>query len=326
MKLTQLSTLPPWEGSITRNIADLAALVSLRKKDRPESLRMYWSGTLNRYGLSEILAGSSSLFGNKETFSVHENMPENIKYRGSLWGTATADALFSKNNGNSGLIIAVSTDDDHQDGRVWEAVNLAYSFGLENLFSFVFMLHREHGNLDGFKNSMKMLGEKYASFGWHVVLSRIRSEELDNVFSSSRTGTKVPTAVLIDVESKHSPEDSLSVDIKKFQMTVSRIVRKLPVVLFLLGNGQAPVAEMPGCYSCGSAVHLVDHLSRFYALRNVQPVALVSDPDDIMFLKGVKEKSAAPGLIVLPMELIYAEVEEIEESLRNSPEFWQNFL
>ena len=319
----QLSTLPPWEGSITRNIADLAALVSLRKKSRPESLRMYWSRTLNRYGLSNILAGSSSLFGNKESFSAYEN----IKYRGSLWGTAAADALFSKNNGNTGLIIAVSTDDDHQDGRVWETVNLAYSFGLDNLFSFVFMLHNEHRDLNGCENSIKMLGEKYASFGWHIVLSRIRSEELDNVFSSSRIVAKVPTAVLIDVESRQAaPEDSLSAELKKFQMTVSRIVRKLPVVLFLLGSGQIPVAEMPGCYSCGSAVHLVDHLSRFYALKKVQPLALVSDPDDIMFLKGVKEKSAASCLIVLPMELIYAEEEEIEESLRNSPEFRQNFL
>ena len=318
----QLSTLPPWEGSITRNIADLAALVSLRKKGRPESLCMYWWCTLNRYGLSNILAGSSSLFGNKEFFSAYEN----IKYRGSLWGTA-AEALFSKNNGNTGLIIAVSTDDDHQDGRVWETVNLAYGFGLDNLFSFVFILHNEHRDLNGCENSIKMLGEKYASFGWHIVLSRIRSEELDNVFSSSRIVAKVPTAVLIDVESRQAaPEDSLSADLKKFQMTVSRIVRKLPVVLFLLGSGLTPVAEMPKCYSCGSAVHLVDHLSRFHALKKVQLLALVSDPDDIIFFNGVKEKSAASCLIVLPMELLYAEEEDIEESLRNSPEFRQNFL
>jgi transketolase len=82
---------------------------------------------------------------------------------------AVGMALAAKINKQSHHIFCITSDGEHNEGQVWEAVMSAYKYKLNNLIN---IIDYNGIQIDGFTKDIMPLGslrKKYESFGWYVL-------------------------------------------------------------------------------------------------------------------------------------------------------------
>lgn len=110
---------------------------------------------------------------------------------------AVGMALVSKRERKSWKVYCVCSDGEHNEGQIWEAVLLASKFKLGNL---VAIMDRNNIQIDGFTEEvlpLEPLGEKYRSFGWHVVeVDGHNIRQLINAFEEAKRVIDRPTMII----------------------------------------------------------------------------------------------------------------------------------
>lgn len=82
---------------------------------------------------------------------------------------AVGMALAAKMAKTKNHIICITSDGEHDEGQVWEALMLANKYKLDNLINIV---DQNNIQIDGYTKDIMPLGslkKKYESFGWHVL-------------------------------------------------------------------------------------------------------------------------------------------------------------
>jgi len=82
---------------------------------------------------------------------------------------AVGMALVSKRARKKWRVYCVTSDGEHNEGQIWEAVLLAAKYRLGNLTA---IMDRNNIQIDGFTEEilpLEPLTEKYRAFGWHVI-------------------------------------------------------------------------------------------------------------------------------------------------------------
>ena len=82
---------------------------------------------------------------------------------------AVGMALVSKRARKKWRVYCVTSDGEHNEGQIWEAVLLAAKYRLGNLTA---IMDRNNIQIDGFTEEvlpLEPLAEKYRAFGWHVI-------------------------------------------------------------------------------------------------------------------------------------------------------------
>lgn len=82
---------------------------------------------------------------------------------------AVGMALSFKIDKKKNRVWCVTSDGEHNEGQVWEAIMLAAKYKLDNL---TFFIDRNNIQIDGFTNDvmpMDDIGQKYIEFNWHVL-------------------------------------------------------------------------------------------------------------------------------------------------------------
>lgn len=88
---------------------------------------------------------------------------------GSGLSQAVGMALVAKMDGKTWRTYCLTSDGEHDEGNLWEAVMLAAKYRLHNLTA---ILDRNNIQIDGFTEDvmpLESLRAKYEAFGWHVI-------------------------------------------------------------------------------------------------------------------------------------------------------------
>lgn len=92
---------------------------------------------------------------------------------------AVGMALAAKMNEEQHKIFCITSDGEHNEGQVWEALMLANKYKLNNLIN---IIDRNNIQIDGYTKDimpLKSLKKKYISFGWHVL--EVNGHKLDKI-------------------------------------------------------------------------------------------------------------------------------------------------
>ena len=111
-----------------------------------------------------------ALFGRKKTFAAANVFSLILSNASLLFATAVPlPALAAKIDGRDYKVFCLSSDGEHEEGSVWEAVMAAAHFNLNNL---CVLIDRNNIQTDGTTESvigLRDLKSKYSSFGWKVL-------------------------------------------------------------------------------------------------------------------------------------------------------------
>ncbi|MDY7028948.1 MAG: hypothetical protein SVR04_11680, partial [Spirochaetota bacterium] len=175
--------------------------------------RVYWSAQFEELSIRVILAMAGYL-SLEEALNCQQNMDVSgmelaRRCYGNTLGIAAGDALRAKMDGRRYQVFSIMGAADQQDGGVWEAANFAASHQLGNLVGIVFQPgaggidpKRSHSRID-------LLADKYASFGWHVVLMNGNNiRECMSTLGSVRNEDVCPTAIITDISPINSDADA----------------------------------------------------------------------------------------------------------------------
>ncbi len=204
------ATRPNVPGSLLSHV-DIAVLLYFKhlRHDPVHPLwddrdRVYWSAQFDELSMRVILAMAGYL-SLEEALTKDMNMDVfgmelSRRCCGNTLGIAAGDALRAKMDGREYEVFALMDAADQQDGGVWEAANFAASHQLGNLVSIVLQPGANEVDPKGSHSRIDLLADKYASFGWHVVLmngSNLR--ECISTLVSVRNEEVCPTAIITDI-------------------------------------------------------------------------------------------------------------------------------
>ena len=110
---------------------------------------------------------------------------------------AVGRALAAKTNKQSHLVYCVTSDGEHNEGQLWEAVMSAAKFGLDNL---IFIVDRNNIQIDGFTEDimpLESLKLKYEAFNWQVFETDGHDiEKLIEVFNLAKKSFGRPKVII----------------------------------------------------------------------------------------------------------------------------------
>ncbi|MGC9313550.1 MAG: transketolase C-terminal domain-containing protein [Sediminispirochaetaceae bacterium] len=175
--------------------------------------RIYWSAQFDELSMRVILAMAGYL-SLEEALAGQQNMDVSgmefgRRCYGNTLGIAAGDALRAKMDGRGYQVFSIMDAADQQDGGVWEAANFAASHQLANLVGIV--LQPGAGGIDPKRSHSRidLLADKYASFGWHVVLMNGNNiRECMSTLGSVRNEDVCPTAIITDISPISSEADA----------------------------------------------------------------------------------------------------------------------
>ncbi len=94
-------------------------------------------------------------------------------------------------------IFCISSDGEHNEGQVWEALMLANKYKLNNL---IIIIDRNNIQIDGHTKDimpLKSLRKKYESFGWHVLeINGHKFEEIITKLDQAKRHSAGPVVVI----------------------------------------------------------------------------------------------------------------------------------
>ncbi len=110
---------------------------------------------------------------------------------------AVGMALAGKMNRATYHIFCITSDAEHNEGQLWEAVMTANKYGLDNLINIV---DCNDIQIDGYtKNIMPLLSlrKKYESFGWHVIeINGHNHKQIITTLNKAKNYKSGPVAIL----------------------------------------------------------------------------------------------------------------------------------
>ncbi|VVB66022.1 1-deoxy-D-xylulose-5-phosphate synthase [Candidatus Gugararchaeum adminiculabundum] len=110
---------------------------------------------------------------------------------------AAGMALVAKREKKSWKVYCVCSDGEHNEGQIWEAVMFASKYKLGNLIA---IMDRNNIQIDGFTEQimpLEPLGEKYRSFGWHVIeVDGHNMQQLINACNEAKRVIERPTMII----------------------------------------------------------------------------------------------------------------------------------
>jgi len=110
---------------------------------------------------------------------------------------AVGMAIVSKAEKKKWRTYAVLSDGEHQEGQTWEAAMLAGKYHLGNLTA---IIDRNNIQIDGYTEEicpLEPLGEKYRSFGWHVIdVDGHNIKKIIDACEESRAVYEKPTVII----------------------------------------------------------------------------------------------------------------------------------
>jgi len=110
---------------------------------------------------------------------------------------AIGTALAAKLDEKSHRIYCATSDGEHNEGQVWEAVLTAAKYKLNNLTA---ILDRNNIQIDGYTEDvmpLDSLAEKYEAFGWHVIeVDGHNIEQIVNACEEAKTIYEKPTMII----------------------------------------------------------------------------------------------------------------------------------
>ncbi|MDD6042878.1 MAG: transketolase [Eubacteriaceae bacterium] len=106
-------------------------------------------------------------------------------------------ALANKMDGNPGRVYTLLGDGELQEGLVWEAAMSAAHYGLDNLVAIVDFNGLQIDGRNDDVMTVKPIDEKFAAFGWNVVvIDGHNFEEIFDAFDKARACKGKPTAII----------------------------------------------------------------------------------------------------------------------------------
>lgn len=116
---------------------------------------------------------------------------------GSGLSQASGMALAGKMDKKSWRVVCLTSDGEHNEGNIWEAVMLAGKYKLDNLVS---LIDRNYIQIDGFTEDVMPLDSlkgKYESFGWHALeIDGHDFNQIIEAFEKAKTVVGKPTVVI----------------------------------------------------------------------------------------------------------------------------------
>lgn len=116
---------------------------------------------------------------------------------GSGLSQAIGMALAAKLDGKKYWIYCITSDGEHQEGNIWEAVMFAGKHRLNNLIA---VMDRNNIQIDGFTEDvmpLEPLRAKYEAFGWHVLeVDGHNFEEFISAVSEAQAIYEKPTMII----------------------------------------------------------------------------------------------------------------------------------
>jgi transketolase len=110
---------------------------------------------------------------------------------------AAGMALVGKRENKRWRVYCITSDGEHDEGQIWEAVMFAAKYKLGNLTA---IMDRNNIQIDGFTEDvmpLEPLAEKYRSFGWHVVeIDGHNVREIIDACERSRAVFNKPTMII----------------------------------------------------------------------------------------------------------------------------------
>ncbi|MDO8684375.1 MAG: transketolase, partial [Armatimonadota bacterium] len=112
-------------------------------------------------------------------------------------GVSVGDAIAARLNDKNYRIYCVMGDGEQQEGSVWEAAMSAGHFGLDNICAIV---DKNRLQIDGWVEDVMdidPIGEKYASFGWHVIeIDGHNMQQIHDAFEEARNTKGKPSVII----------------------------------------------------------------------------------------------------------------------------------
>lgn len=166
--------------------------------------RIYWSAQFDELSMRVILAMAGYL-SLEEALAGQQNMDLSgmelgRRSYGNTLGIAAGDALRAKMDGRGYKVFSIMAAADQQEGGVWEAANFAASHKLGNLVGIILQPGAMGLDSKSSHSRIDLLADKYASFGWHVVLMNGNNiRECMSTLISVRNEEVCPTAIITDI-------------------------------------------------------------------------------------------------------------------------------
>lgn len=116
---------------------------------------------------------------------------------GSGISQAIGIALAAKLDDKKHRVYCLTSDGEHQEGNTWEAIMFA---GKKKLSNLTVVVDRNNIQIDGFTENvmpLEPLGEKYESFGWHVLeIDGHNFEAIVDAANEAKTIYEKPTVII----------------------------------------------------------------------------------------------------------------------------------
>jgi transketolase N-terminal domain/subunit/transketolase C-terminal domain/subunit len=152
--------------------------------------RVYWSSQFSEFTIRAVLEAAG--------YAAPEAAAVSCCFENPL-GIAAGNALQAKLDGKQNLVVCMMGDADQFSGAAWEAADFAHRYTLGNLIGIVVQNSGADGSEYYEPQKPCFLADKYASFGWEVLLSDGNDtahflETLESIPRDLRT----PTIILAD--------------------------------------------------------------------------------------------------------------------------------
>ena len=163
--------------------------------------RIYWSLGFPELTIRIVLAMAGYL-SIEEALASAEGTTVNgmelmARSYGSTLGIAAGDAFRAGIDGKGYQVFSLMGEADQRDGGLWEAAHFAAANQLANLVGIVFRSEYMNGEKALKGHKVELLADKYASFGWHVILAQGNNlQELIEALSSIKTDDIYPTVII----------------------------------------------------------------------------------------------------------------------------------
>jgi len=110
---------------------------------------------------------------------------------------AVGMALAAKLNQQEHYVYCITSDGEHDEGQLWEAVMAAAKYKLDNL---IFIMDRNNIQIDGYTNQimpLESLKAKYDAFNWHVIeIDGHNMEQIIDACEIAKTIKEKPTMII----------------------------------------------------------------------------------------------------------------------------------
>ena len=164
--------------------------------------RIYWSSRFSQLVTREVLAEVGAPEPGKAAVPLVFSRP---------LGIAAGSALDTKIHQRGFRVLCVMSEEDQFDGHLWEAAQFASSWKLGNLTGLVIEEPLPPGRKKGERTAVHVpsyLADKYASFGWQVLLTRADDvAELIAMLNSVESISEQPTVLIADRSPARSRTD-----------------------------------------------------------------------------------------------------------------------